>query len=118
METLKQLLETVYRSIAKRRDSYLELGLALARASQVESGVALSASPLYGGKFSSVYERLKQVELDEAVLLKANLELFGAECDELEGVEIYSGDSRFSKRSEAKTLEGRVMKGLSSGEWV
>ena len=73
---------------------------------------------MYGGKFSSVYERLKQVELDEAVLLKANLELFGAECDELEGVEIYSGDSRFSKRSEAKTLEGRVMKRLSSGELV
>ena len=115
---LQQFIETVYSSILKRSDSYLELGLALASTEHFESVVALSESPLYRRKFSSVYESLRQVEIDEALWLKASLELLQCECEDLDGVEVYSGDSSFIKRSEAKTLEGRVMKRLSSGELV
>ena len=118
METLKQFLESVYTSILKRRDSYLELGIALATTEHFASVVSLSESPLYRRKFSSVYETLKQVEVDEAALLRANLALLRAECSELEGFEVYSGDSTFIKRAEANTLEGRVMKRLSTGELV
>ena len=118
METLKQFLNTVYSSLHNRRDSYLELGLALAATEQFESVVALSESPLYRRRFSSVHESLRKVEFNEASLLRANLALLGTECEALEGVAVYSGDSSFIKRSEAKTLEARVMKRLSSGALV
>ena len=118
METLKPFLSSVYPSIRKRGDSYLELGLALASASQVESVVSLSERPLYCRRFSRVYETLGKVEWDEAAFLKASLELLAARCHSHEGVEVYSGDSSFIKRSEAKTLEARVMKRLSSGALV
>lgn len=118
MKTLKQFLGSVYSSISKRSDSYLELGLALAATEHFESVVALSESPLYRRKFASVYESIKQVELDKAALLKANLDLLHAECDELDGVAIYSGDSSFIRRTEAKTLGGRVRKRLSNGALV
>jgi len=44
--------------------------------------------------------------------------LVAEECDTLEGIEVYSGDSTFVKRTAAKTLEGRVMKRLSNQELV
>lgn len=118
METTKQFLTSVYTSIKRRQDSYLELGLALASADYIDSVVGLSESPLYRRKFSSVYDSLDQVSVDEAGWLDANLALFEETCDELEGHEVYSGDSTFDKRSEAQTLEGRVMKRLASGELV
>lgn len=116
MKTLKQFLTTVYSKIEKRRDSYLELGLALASTSQVESVVALSEHPLYRRRFSSVYETLREVKLDETGLLKANLGLFEATCQKLSGYEVYSGDATFIKRNDAKTLAERVMKRFSNGE--
>ena len=92
------------------------MGLALASSSQIESVVGLSESPLYRRKFSSIYETLSEVEWDVATLLKAELELFKESCETLAGYEIYSGDSTFIKRNEAKTLASRVMKRLSNGE--
>lgn len=108
----------MYTSIGKRRDSYFELGLALASASQVESVVALSESSLNRRKFASVYESLSQVKVDQSAGLDASLGLLEPECGELDGVAVYSGDSTFIKRSEAKRLEARTMKRLSSGARV
>lgn len=118
METLKQFLNAVYSSITKRSDSYLEIVLSLASAEYVESVVALSESALYRRRFSSVYETLKQVEVDDAALLKATLELLRERCDELDGYEVYSGDSTFVRRNEARTLAARAMKRLGTGELV
>lgn len=116
MKTSKQFLKAVYNSISKRRDSYLELILALASSSQIESVVRLSESTLYRRKFSSIYETLSEVECNAMSLLNAGLELFKERCETLAGYEVYSGDSTFIKRNEAKTLAARVMKRFSNGE--
>jgi hypothetical protein len=118
VKTIKQFLTSVYSATAMRRDSYLELGMALAASEQVESVVALSESPLYRRSFSSVYETLKAVEIDEAALLKANLTVLRERCQLLGGYEVYSGDSTFITRGEAQTLEARTMKRLASGALV
>lgn len=91
--------------------------MALAASRQVESVVALSESALYRRKFSSIYETLREVEVNEAALLKANIAMLGKCCQTLDGYEVYSGDSTFIKRSEAQTLP-RSMKRLNSGELV
>jgi len=88
VETLKQFLSSVYSRILKRSDSYLELGLALAGAEHVESVVGLSENLLYRRKFASIYETLREVALDEAMLLQANLGRLGCEWSELEGLAI------------------------------
>jgi hypothetical protein len=106
----------VYSSLTKRSDSYLELGLALASSSQIESVVRLSESPLYRRKFSSIYETFSEVEWNPGTLLKAEFDLFNESCETLSGHEVYSGDSTFIKRNEAKTLASRVMKRFSNGE--
>lgn len=116
MKKSEQFLKTVYSSLTKRSDSYLEMALALASSSQIESVVSLSESPLYRRKFSSIYETLSEVEWDEATLLKAELDLFNESCELLAGYEVYSGDSTFIKRNEAKTLSSRVMKRFANGE--
>jgi hypothetical protein len=90
------------------------LGLASTR--QIESVVGLSESPLYRRKFSSIYETLSEVEWNAEKLLKAELELFKDSCETLGEYEVYSGDSTFIKRNEAKTLASRVMKRFSNGE--
>lgn len=94
----------------------MEMGLALASTRQIESVVGLSESPLYRRKFSSIYETLSEVEWNAERVLKAELELFKESCETLVGYEIYSGDSTFIKRNEAKTLASRVMKRFSNGE--
>lgn len=118
METNQQFLTAVYNAINKRRDSYVELAMALAASDQVESAVALSASALYRRTFSSVYDTLHEVEIDEAAMLQANLEVLGKHCEVLAGYEVYSGDSTFIKRRHAVTLPARTMKRLSTGELV
>lgn len=91
--------------------------LALASRDQVESVVALSESALYRRTFNSIYETLREVEVNEAALLTANIEMLSECCATLDGYEVYSGDSTFVRRSEAHTLP-RSMKRLSSGELV
>ncbi|NER00771.1 MAG: transposase [Cyanothece sp. SIO2G6] len=117
MQTTQQFLKAVYNAISKRRDSYVEMVMALAASHQVESVVALSESALYQRTFSSIYETLREVEIEEAALLKANVAMLAGCSQVLDGYEVYSGDSTFVKRSEAHTLP-RSMKRLSSGELV
>lgn len=92
--------------------------MALASSDQVESVVALSESPLYRRRFSSIYETLQKVEVNEQDWLEANLKMMHERCELSEGYEVYSGDSSFIKRSEARTLEARTMRRLSTGELV
>lgn len=106
----------MYNAITKRRDSYLELGMALAASEHITSAVALSESALYRRTFSSVYETLSEVKIDEEALLRANLAVLGGDCEVLDGYEVYSGDSTFIKRCHAKTLPARTMKRLRTGE--
>jgi len=118
MKTAEQFLKAVYDSVEKRQDSYVELALALGSADYVESVVSLSESVLYRRKHSSISDTLQEVSINQEKWLKANDNLFQEQCETLEGIEVYSGDSTFIKRTAAKTLEGRVMKRLSNQELV
>lgn len=118
MSKTEQFLKSLYDSIIKRADSYIEIGMALASTEYVESVVALSESPIYRRRFSSIYESLKEVVINEDKLLTAKLEMFNKECELLEGHAVYSGDGTFIKRAEARAMPERVMRRLPTGELV
>ena len=116
MKKTEQFLKSIYNSLDKKRDSYLELGMALASTDHIDSVVELSESPLYTRKHGQLYKTLVGVEIDESLWLKANHDVCSKTCETLSGIEVYSGDSTFIKRKDAKTLEGRTMKKLSNQE--
>lgn len=118
MKILKQFLDLVYTGIEKRADSCLEIAMSIASSEYIESVVALSESPIYRRKFSSIYDSLKELLIDEDKLLAANLEMFSKQCELLDAYEVYSGDGTFIKRKEAKTMAERVMKRLPTGELI
>lgn len=118
MKTAQQFLKAVYNSVEKRQDSYLELALAIGSAEYIESVVSLSESVVYRRQHSSISDTLEEVSINQTKWLKANDDLFQEQCETLEGIEVYSGDSTFVKRTAAETLEGRVMKRLSNQELV
>ena len=115
-EKTEQFLKAVYSSIIKRSDSYLEMGLALASSSHIESVVSLSESPLYRRKFSSIYETLSEVEWNgRGSLLKAELELFKERCENLKGMKSIVATAHLSNAMKRTPL-ARVMKRFSHGE--
>lgn len=116
MNKLEHFLEKVYRSISKRRDSYLQLGLTLASSEQVESVVGLSKSALYERGYGSVYETLRAVEIEPEAWTSATREMLARCCERRCEVAIFSGDSTFVKRTEAVTLAERNYKRSRTGE--
>ena len=64
----QQFQQLVYQSIESRADAGLEFINALSSATTVESPVAVSESPLFNRKFSSVYDWLKEGEFDASEL--------------------------------------------------
>jgi len=112
----EQFLKTIYNSLGDKRDSYIELGMALASTNHIDSIVELSESVLYKRKHSQLYKSLAEIEIKESLWLKANHDICVEHCEQLAGIEVYSGDSTFINRKDAKTLDGRVKKKLSNGE--
>jgi len=112
----EQFLNSIYNSLGKKRDSYLELGMALASTHHIDSIVELSESPIYARQYGQLYKSLRGVEIKPTLWLKANHDMCTATCEMLSGKEVYSGDSTFINRKDAKTLEGRTMKKLSNQE--
>jgi len=116
VKNTNQFLDSIYNSLGKKGDSYLELGMALASTNYLDSVVELSESPIYTRKHGQLYKTLAGVEIEKSLWLKANHDLCSKTCEALLEIEVYSGDSTFIKRKDAKTLEGRTMKKLSNGE--
>jgi len=116
VQNTEQFLKSIYNSLSEKRDSYIELGMALASASHIDSVVELSESPLYKRKHGQLYKTLAGIEIRQTDCLKANHDLCIATCKRLSDIEVYSGDSTFINRKDAKTLKGRRMKRLSNGE--
>jgi len=116
VQNTEQFLKSIYNSLDEKRDSYIELGMALASASHIDSVVELSESPLYKRKHGQLYKTLAGIEIRQTDCLKANHDLCIATCKRLSDIEVYSGDSTFINRKDAKTLKGRRMKRLSNGE--
>ena len=104
----QQFREKVYQSMVKRADAILDMVDALTVAGHVDSPVALSEEPPFRRKFSSIFDTLRQGEIDFDLLLQTLLAYQPSNSEELAGCEVYGLDCTPNEREEAETLEGRV----------
>jgi len=104
---LQQFRKTVYQSLRKRADAFLDLLDALTVAGHVNSPVALSEETPYRRKFSSAFDTLQQAEFDFDELLPALYEYQPPDSEKIAGYEVYGLDSTPNERPEAETLEDR-----------
>lgn len=104
---LQQFRQTVYQSLIKRADAFLDLLDALTVAGHVNSPVALSEETPYRRKFSSVFDTLRQAEFDFDELLSALYEFQPPDSEKIAGYEVYGLDTTPNERPEAETLEDR-----------
>lgn len=103
----KQFREKVYQSMRKRADAILDLVDALTVAGHVKSPVALSEETPFRRKFSSIFDTLRQGEIDFDLFLPALYEYQPDNSEELADCEIYGLDCTPNEREEAETLEDR-----------
>jgi hypothetical protein len=103
----QQFREKVYQSMVKRADAILDLIDALTVAGQVASPVALSEETPFRRKFSSIFDTLRQGEIDFDLLLQALLDYQPANSEELAGCEVDALDCTPNEREEAETLADR-----------
>lgn len=97
----------VYQSFAQRGDAGLELIDALTSTPGVESPVALSESPLFRRRFSSIYDVLNQGRLNYDRLRQLLDELQPAAAETIAGYEVYALDCTDDPAPEAETLPDR-----------
>ena len=103
----QQFREKVYQSLRKRADAILDLIDALTVAGHIDSPVALSEETPFRRKFSSIFDTLRNGELDFDLLLPALQEYQPANSEELAGCEVNALDCTPNERQEAETLEDR-----------
>ncbi len=97
----------VYQSFAQRGDAGLELIDALTSTPGVESPVALSESPVFRRRFSSIYDVLNQGRLNYDRLRQLLDELQPAAAETIAGYEVYALDCTDDPAPEAETLTER-----------
>ena len=103
---LSEFREAVYQKVVWRPAAILDLVDALTIAGQVSSPVALSESPLFRRKFSSVYDALVHGELgDELKTLFSDSQ--DADWETVGGYEIHAIDATPNERMSAETLADR-----------
>ena len=91
----------------KRADAILDLVDALTVAGHVDSPVALSEETPFRRKFSSIFDTLRQGEIDFDLLLSTLREYQPPNSEELAGCEVDALDCTPNERQEAETLEDR-----------
>ncbi len=104
---IQQFRTAVYQSILKRADAFLDMIDALTVAGQVDSPVALSEEAPFRRKFSSIFDTLRQGEIDFDALLPALMEYQPKDSEMMAGCEVYGLDCTPNEREEAETLEDR-----------
>jgi len=103
---LSEFREAVYQKVVWRPAAILDLVDALTMAGHVNSPVALSESPLFRRKFSSVYDALVHGELgDELKDLFSDSQ--DADWETIGGYEIHAIDATPNERMSAETLADR-----------
>jgi len=103
---LSEFREAVYQKVVWRPAAILDLVDALTIAGHVSSPVALSESPLFRRKFSSVYDALVHGELgDELKALFSDSQ--DADWETIGGYEIHAIDATPNERMSAETLADR-----------
>lgn len=108
---ISEFREAVYQKAVYRPAALLDLVDALTMAGHVSSPVALSESPLFRRKFSSVYDALVHGELGDELqtLFRDSQE---ADWETIAGYEIHAIDATPQERMSAETLADRgVLKG-------
>jgi hypothetical protein len=105
-KTISEFREAVYQKVTWRPGAVLDLIDALTVHGHVNSPVALSESPLFRRKFSSVYDALVHGQLDVSLkdLLISSQD---ANWEKIAGYEIHAVDATPNERMAAETLPDR-----------
>jgi hypothetical protein len=103
---ISEFREAVYQKVIWRPAAILDLMDALTMAGHVDSPVALSESPLFRRKFSSVYDALVHGELSDE-LKSLFSESQDADWETIAGYEVHALDATPNERQAAETLADR-----------
>ena len=103
---INEFREAVYQKVTYRPDAILDLVDALTIAGHVSSPVALSESPLFRRKFSSVYDALVHGELGDDLRVVFS-DSQDADWGTISGYEIHATDATPNERMAAETLADR-----------
>lgn len=106
-DVLSKFRDAVYQEVRYRPDAILDLIDALTIAGQVSSPVAISESPLFRRKFSSVYDALLEGEIEVERLRDLLVACQPAESERMAGYEVYAIDATPNERMAAETLPDR-----------
>lgn len=104
---ITQFRTAVYRSFTRRADAGLDLIDALTGELHTTSPVAVSASPLFRRKFSSVYDVLDEPFIAEAQLRQVLDECQPDDAERIAGYEVYGLDCTPDPAPEAETVPDR-----------
>jgi hypothetical protein len=101
---LSEFRNAVYQKVRYRPDAILDLIDALTIAGQVSSPVAVSESPLFRRKFSSVYDVMLEGEIEVEQLCDLLVACQPAESETIADYEVYAVDATPNERMAAETL--------------
>jgi len=103
----QQFRQAVYQMLPKRADATLDMMDALTVAGHVASPVALSEEAPFRRKFSSVYDVLREGQLESSDLHRVLYAQQPEACEPSAGYEVYGLDATPDERPEAETLPDR-----------
>ena len=103
---ISEFRNAVYQKVIYRRDAILDMIDALTISGHVSSPLAISESPVFRRKFSSVYDALLHGEFSQDLKSLLN-EKQSAEWETIAGYEVYALDATPNERMAAETLEDR-----------
>jgi len=104
---INRFREEVYQSFTRRPDAGLDLIDALTSEMHTESPVAVSQSPLFRRKFSSVYDVLGESCMDEARVRQLLDACQPTDAETIAGYEVYATDVTSDPIPEGKTVPDR-----------
>ena len=104
---ISKFRDAVYQKVRYRPDAILDLIDALTVAGYVSSPVAISESPLFHRKFSSVYDVLLEGEFEVEQLCDLLVACQPIESETIAGYEVYATDATPNERMAAETLPDR-----------
>ena len=113
---ISEFRKAVYQSLKKRADILFDLMDALTVAGQVSSPVALSEQKPFRRKFESVYEGLKNGEMDIGEILSFLPTCVPEDSETIAGYKVYAVDATPNEHEEAETLPDRSVLKASQSE--
>jgi len=106
-KSLSEFRKAVYQSLRRRADILFDLIDALTVAGQVSSPVALSEQKPFQRKFCSVYDGLKNGEMDVDEILSLLPACMPEGSETIAGYKVYAVDATANEHEQAETLPDR-----------